>query len=44
MGALTTAFELSEGDWTDRFERITVYQRGWRLGQGGKQPGSQRSH
>jgi uncharacterized protein with NAD-binding domain and iron-sulfur cluster len=32
MGALTTAFELSEGTWTDRFERITVYQRGWRLG------------
>jgi uncharacterized protein with NAD-binding domain and iron-sulfur cluster len=32
MGALTTAFELSEGDWTDRFDRITVYQRGWRLG------------
>jgi uncharacterized protein with NAD-binding domain and iron-sulfur cluster len=32
MGALVTAFELSEGDWTDRFERITVYQRGWRLG------------
>ena len=32
MGALTTAFELSEGDWTNRFERITVYQRGWRLG------------
>ncbi len=32
MGALATAFELSEGDWTDRFERITVYQRGWRLG------------
>ena len=32
MGALTTAFELSEGNWTDRFDRITVYQRGWRLG------------
>jgi uncharacterized protein with NAD-binding domain and iron-sulfur cluster len=32
MGALTTAFELSEGDWTSQFERITVYQRGWRLG------------
>ena len=32
MGALATAFELTEGDWTDRFERITVYQRGWRLG------------
>jgi uncharacterized protein with NAD-binding domain and iron-sulfur cluster len=32
MGALATAFELSEGDWTTEFERITVYQRGWRLG------------
>jgi uncharacterized protein with NAD-binding domain and iron-sulfur cluster len=32
MGALTTTFELSEGNWTDRFERITVHQRGWRLG------------
>ena len=32
MGALTTAFELTEGRWADRFERITVYQRGWRLG------------
>jgi uncharacterized protein with NAD-binding domain and iron-sulfur cluster len=32
MGALATAFELTEGDWTSRFERITVYQRGWRLG------------
>ncbi len=32
MGALVTAFELSEGNWTDRFDRITVYQRGWRLG------------
>lgn len=32
MGALATALELTEGDWTDQFERITVYQRGWRLG------------
>lgn len=32
MGALTAAYQLSQGDWTDRFERITVYQRGWRLG------------
>ncbi len=32
MGALAAAFELTEGDWTERFERITVYQRGWRLG------------
>ena len=35
MGALTTTFELSEGNWTDRFERITVYQHGWRLGDKG---------
>ena len=32
MAALTAAFELSEGPWRDRFQRITVYQRGWRLG------------
>ena len=32
MAALTAAFELSEGDWHERFERITLYQRGWRLG------------
>ena len=32
MGALVAAFELSEGNWTDRLDRITVYQRGWRLG------------
>ncbi len=32
MAALTAAFELSEGDWRSRFDRITVYQRGWRLG------------
>ena len=32
MGALTAAFDLTEGDWTSRFDRITVYQRGWRLG------------
>lgn len=32
MAALTTAFELTEGQWANEFERITVYQRGWRLG------------
>ena len=32
MAALTTAFELTEGEWTNEFERVTVYQRGWRLG------------
>ncbi len=42
MGALTTAFELSEGNWRDRFERITVYQRGWRLG--GKGASSRGAH
>jgi hypothetical protein len=32
MAALTAAPELSEGNWTDRFERVTVHQRGWCLG------------
>ena len=32
MAGLTTAWELSQGDWRDRVESITVYQRGWRLG------------
>jgi len=33
MAALTTAFELTNAkDWQDRFESITVYQMGWRLG------------
>lgn len=33
MGALTAAFELtSPPDWRDRYETITVYQLGWRLG------------
>ena len=32
MAALATAFELTEGQWRDEFERVTVYQRGWRLG------------
>jgi uncharacterized protein with NAD-binding domain and iron-sulfur cluster len=32
MAALSAALELSEGRWRDRFEHITVYQRGWRLG------------
>ena len=29
---VTAAFYLSRGDWRDRFESITVYQSGWRLG------------
>lgn len=32
MAALTTAFELTEGEWRKQFDRITIYQRGWRLG------------
>jgi len=32
MAGLVTAWELSRGDWPERFESITVYQRGWRLG------------
>jgi uncharacterized protein with NAD-binding domain and iron-sulfur cluster len=32
MAGLTAAWRLSEPGWTDRFESITVYQRGWRLG------------
>ena len=30
--ALTAAFELSRPGWRDRFDSITVYQVGWRLG------------
>ena len=30
--AMTAAFELSRPGWRDRFESITVYQVGWRLG------------
>jgi uncharacterized protein with NAD-binding domain and iron-sulfur cluster len=33
IASLTTAFELtSQPDWRNRFESITVYQMGWRLG------------
>jgi uncharacterized protein with NAD-binding domain and iron-sulfur cluster len=32
MGGLAAAWRLSEPGWRDRFERITIYQRGWRLG------------
>ncbi len=32
MAGLTTAWELSRGDWRSELESITVYQRGWRLG------------
>ncbi|OBI40575.1 amine oxidase [Mycobacterium kyorinense] len=32
MAGLSTAWRLSEPGWRDRFDAITVYQRGWRLG------------
>ncbi|ULE33795.1 FAD-dependent oxidoreductase [Mycobacterium sp. IDR2000157661] len=32
MAGLSAAWRLSEPGWRDRFEAITVYQRGWRLG------------
>jgi uncharacterized protein with NAD-binding domain and iron-sulfur cluster len=32
MAGITAAFELSRPGWKERFESITVYQRGWRLG------------
>ena len=32
VGALTTAFALSRPGWQERYESITVYQMGWRLG------------
>ena len=32
VAGITTAFELSSPGWRDRFESITVYQYGWRLG------------
>ena len=32
MAGLATAWELSSGEWRDRLDSITVFQRGWRLG------------
>ncbi len=32
VGSVTTAFELSRDGWQDRFQSITLYQLGWRLG------------
>lgn len=32
MGGLAAAWRLSQPGWQDRFDKITVYQRGWRLG------------
>lgn len=42
MAGLTTAWELSSGNWRERFRSITVYQRGWRLG--GKGASSRGEH
>ncbi len=32
MAGVSAAWRLSEPGWRDRFESITVFQRGWRLG------------
>jgi len=32
VGSMTAAFELSREGWRNRYESITVYQLGWRLG------------
>src|ERR1700741_4599807 len=32
MAGVAAAWRLSEAGWPARFETITVYQRGWRLG------------
>lgn len=42
MAGLATAWRLSEPGWDRRFESITVYQRGWRLG--GKGASSRGAH
>ncbi len=42
MAGLSTAWRLSEPGWRDRFDSITVYQRGWRLG--GKGASSRGEH
>ncbi len=42
MAGLVTAWELSSGSWRDRYESITLYQRGWRLG--GKGASSRGTH
>nr|WP_255496899.1 MULTISPECIES: FAD-dependent oxidoreductase [unclassified Mycolicibacterium] len=42
MAGLSAAWRLSEGRWQDRFESITVYQRGHRLG--GKGASSRGEH
>jgi uncharacterized protein with NAD-binding domain and iron-sulfur cluster len=42
MAGLSAAWRLSEDGWRGRFESITVYQRGWRLG--GKGASSRGQH
>ncbi|CAN3127128.1 FAD-dependent oxidoreductase [Mycobacterium sp. smrl_JER01] len=42
MAGLSAAWRLSEPGWQERFESITVYQRGWRLG--GKAASSRGPH
>lgn len=42
MAGLSAAWRLSEPGWNDRFDAITVYQRGWRLG--GKAASSRGRH
>jgi uncharacterized protein with NAD-binding domain and iron-sulfur cluster len=42
MAGLSAAWRLSEAGWRDRFESITIYQRGWRLG--GKAASSRGPH
>jgi uncharacterized protein with NAD-binding domain and iron-sulfur cluster len=32
VGSVTAAFELSKPGWRERFQSITLYQQGWRLG------------
>ncbi len=42
MAGLSAAWRLSAPGWQERFESITVYQRGWRLG--GKAASSRGAH
>lgn len=42
MAGLSAAWRLSEPGWQDRYNSITVYQRGWRLG--GKAASSRGTH
>ncbi|MET0898695.1 MAG: FAD-dependent oxidoreductase [Mycobacterium sp.] len=42
MAGLSAAWRLSQPGWRDRFDSITVYQRGWRLG--GKGASSRGEH